>query len=165
MTLIVEAKQRLGAFSLDAAFTSERGVTALFGRSGSGKTSMIRIIAGLARPDEGRVVLDGEPLTETETDRHLRSETSPPLRLCLPGGPAFPASQHSRQSLLWPLVRGETGTRRELRSHRRPARHRDAAGAQPLETLRRREAARRHRPRTSLLAPPAVDGRAARRPR
>ncbi|MGO6902651.1 ATP-binding cassette domain-containing protein, partial [Rhizobium ruizarguesonis] len=60
MTLIVEAKQRLGAFSLDAAFTSERGVTALFGRSGSGKTSMIRIIAGLAHPDEGRVVLDGE---------------------------------------------------------------------------------------------------------
>ncbi|MBX5202136.1 molybdenum ABC transporter ATP-binding protein [Rhizobium sp. NZLR1] len=67
MTLIVEAKQRLGTFSLDAAFTSERGVTALFGRSGSGKTSMIRIIAGLARPDEGRVVLDGEPLTETAT--------------------------------------------------------------------------------------------------
>ncbi|MGR9354004.1 molybdenum ABC transporter ATP-binding protein [Rhizobium leguminosarum] len=67
MTLIVEAKQRLGDFSIDAAFTSERGVTALFGRSGSGKTSMIRIIAGLARPDEGRVVLDGEPLTETAT--------------------------------------------------------------------------------------------------
>ncbi|ACI57142.1 molybdate ABC transporter, ATPase subunit [Rhizobium leguminosarum bv. trifolii WSM2304] len=67
MTLIVEAKQKLGGFLLDAAFTSERGVTALFGRSGSGKTSMIRIIAGLARPDEGRVVLDGEILTETKT--------------------------------------------------------------------------------------------------
>ncbi|MBB2749449.1 UNVERIFIED_ORG: molybdate transport system ATP-binding protein [Rhizobium aethiopicum] len=67
MTLIVAAKQRLGGFSLDAAFTSERGVTALFGRSGSGKTSLIRIIAGLARPDEGRVVLDGEALTETAT--------------------------------------------------------------------------------------------------
>ncbi|NEJ69966.1 molybdenum ABC transporter ATP-binding protein [Rhizobium phaseoli] len=64
MTLIVEAKQKLGGFLLDAAFTSERGVTALFGRSGSGKTSLIRIIAGLARPDEGRVVLDGKPLTE-----------------------------------------------------------------------------------------------------
>ena len=50
MTLIVEARHRLGAFALDAAFTSERGVTALFGRSGSGKTSVIRIIAGLTRP-------------------------------------------------------------------------------------------------------------------
>ncbi|MBB4253402.1 molybdenum ABC transporter ATP-binding protein [Rhizobium sp. BK008] len=67
MTLIVEAKQKLGAFSLDAAFTSERGVTALFGRSGSGKTAMIRIIAGLARPDAGRVALDGEALTDTAT--------------------------------------------------------------------------------------------------
>ncbi|MDK4725934.1 molybdenum ABC transporter ATP-binding protein [Rhizobium phaseoli] len=66
MTLIVEAKQRLGGFFLDAAFTSDGGVTALFGRSGSGKTSLIRIIAGLARPDEGRVILDGETLTETK---------------------------------------------------------------------------------------------------
>ncbi|MBB3391431.1 molybdate transport system ATP-binding protein [Rhizobium sp. BK275] len=65
MTLIVEARHRLGALGLDAAFTSERGVTALFGRSGSGKTSMIRIIAGLTRPAEGRVLLDGEVLTDT----------------------------------------------------------------------------------------------------
>lgn len=65
MTLTVEARHRLGAFTLDAAFSSEGGVTALFGRSGSGKTSMIRIIAGLVRPDEGLVVLDGEALTET----------------------------------------------------------------------------------------------------
>jgi molybdate transport system ATP-binding protein len=65
MTLTIEAKHRFGAFALDAAFTSKAGVTALFGRSGSGKTSMIRIIAGLVRPDEGLVVLDGEPLTDT----------------------------------------------------------------------------------------------------
>ncbi|MBB3313881.1 molybdate transport system ATP-binding protein [Rhizobium sp. BK196] len=65
MTLIVEARHRLGAFGLDAAFTSERGVTALFGRSGSGKTSVIRIIAGLTRPAEGRILLDGEALTDT----------------------------------------------------------------------------------------------------
>jgi len=69
MTLVVNAKQRLGTFSLDAAFTSERGITALFGRSGSGKTSMIRIIAGLARPDRGQVILDGQ--TMTDTDRRI----------------------------------------------------------------------------------------------
>ena len=65
MTLIVEVRHRLGAFSLDAAFSSEGGITALFGRSGSGKTSVIRIIAGLTRPADGRVLLDGEPLTDT----------------------------------------------------------------------------------------------------
>ncbi|WP_028746521.1 molybdenum ABC transporter ATP-binding protein [Rhizobium mesoamericanum] len=66
MTLVVKAKQRLGTFSLDASFTSERGITALFGRSGSGKTSMIRIIAGLARPDNGHVIVDGEVMTDTD---------------------------------------------------------------------------------------------------
>ena len=60
MTLLVTTRHRLGSFELDASFTSEGGVTALFGRSGSGKTSMIRIIAGLLRPDEGEVTLDGE---------------------------------------------------------------------------------------------------------
>ncbi|OHV75981.1 molybdenum ABC transporter ATP-binding protein [Rhizobium sp. LCM 4573] len=66
MTLTVTAKQKLGDFSLDAGFTSERGVTALFGRSGSGKTSLVRIIAGLSKPDEGRIVLDGDVLADTE---------------------------------------------------------------------------------------------------
>ena len=65
MTLSVSARHRLGAFELDASFTSEGGVTALFGRSGSGKTSMIRIIAGLLRPDEGQISLDGEVLADS----------------------------------------------------------------------------------------------------
>ncbi|WP_395775275.1 molybdenum ABC transporter ATP-binding protein [Agrobacterium pusense] len=66
MTLSVSIRHRLGAFELDASFTSEGGVTALFGRSGSGKTSMIRIIAGLLRPDDGQVSLDGKVLTDSE---------------------------------------------------------------------------------------------------
>ncbi|MDI7862250.1 molybdenum ABC transporter ATP-binding protein [Rhizobiaceae bacterium n13] len=65
MSLIVEARHRLGQFSLDAAFTSAGGVTALFGRSGSGKTSIVRIVAGLTRPDAGRVVLDDTVLVDT----------------------------------------------------------------------------------------------------
>lgn len=65
MTLEVETRTRLGAFELDASFTSQQRVTALFGRSGSGKTSMIRIIAGLTRAQNSRVVLDGEVLADT----------------------------------------------------------------------------------------------------
>lgn len=76
MTLTVAIHHRLGAFSLDAAFTAEDGITALFGRSGSGKTSLIRSIAGLIRPDHGSVVLDGVTLTDTEkrllVPRHRR---------------------------------------------------------------------------------------------
>ena len=43
------------SFVLDARFESRRGLTALFGRSGSGKTSLINVIAGLIRPDAGRI--------------------------------------------------------------------------------------------------------------
>lgn len=71
MTLIVEARQRLGAFRLDASFSTDGGVTALFGRSGSGKTSMVRIIAGLSRPQQGRVLLDGDTLLDTERGRSV----------------------------------------------------------------------------------------------
>ncbi len=66
MSLIVKARHQLGDFSLDADFTSERGVTALFGRSGSGKTSLLRIIAGLTTPQHGRVSLNGDVLVDTD---------------------------------------------------------------------------------------------------
>ena len=69
MTLTVSINHRFQSFHLDASFVSERGVTALFGRSGSGKTSMIRIIAGLTKPDNGKVVLDDTTLADS--DRRL----------------------------------------------------------------------------------------------
>ena len=37
-------------------------VTALFGRSGAGKTSLVNCLAGLIRPDRGRIVVDGQVL-------------------------------------------------------------------------------------------------------
>ena len=63
--LRVSVTHRLGSFTLDAAFDSENGLTALFGRSGAGKTSLINAIAGLYRPDRGRIVVDGTVLTDT----------------------------------------------------------------------------------------------------
>ncbi|HEX3952440.1 MAG TPA: molybdenum ABC transporter ATP-binding protein [Stellaceae bacterium] len=64
--LSVSVTHRLGGFVLDAAFDSAGGLTALFGRSGSGKTSLINAIAGLIRPNRGRIVLDDTILTDTE---------------------------------------------------------------------------------------------------
>lgn len=59
----VDIRKRLGAFSLDAAFTAPAGVTAIFGRSGSGKSSLINCIAGLMQPDAGHVRIGGADLT------------------------------------------------------------------------------------------------------
>lgn len=60
--LVVEVEKKLGEFSLNALFASESGATVLFGPSGAGKTSIINMIAGLLRPDRGRIVLDDEVL-------------------------------------------------------------------------------------------------------
>ncbi|MEH3145347.1 MAG: molybdenum ABC transporter ATP-binding protein [Methylobacterium frigidaeris] len=56
---------RQGAFTLDVAFTAAGRVTALFGRSGSGKTTLVNALAGLLRPERGRIVVDGQVLLDT----------------------------------------------------------------------------------------------------
>jgi molybdate transport system ATP-binding protein len=66
MSLAVDVRHRLGDFALDSRFESRGHLTALFGRSGSGKTTLVNIIAGLIRPDHGRVVVDGETVVDTE---------------------------------------------------------------------------------------------------
>src|ERR1700690_2138848 len=63
--LSVAITHRLGGFTLDAAFDAEGGLTALFGRSGAGKTSLVNAIAGLIRPDRGYVAADAAVLTDT----------------------------------------------------------------------------------------------------
>ncbi|MEM6634893.1 MAG: molybdenum ABC transporter ATP-binding protein [Pseudomonadota bacterium] len=64
--LRLEAQQTFGPFRMDVEISAPRGTTALFGRSGSGKTTLVNIVAGLLRPDVGRVVLDDTVLTDTQ---------------------------------------------------------------------------------------------------
>jgi molybdate transport system ATP-binding protein len=65
MTLSVAIQHSFGGFSLDATFEAPPGVTVLFGRSGSGKTTMVNAVAGLLRPDRGRIVVEGVPVLDT----------------------------------------------------------------------------------------------------
>ena len=58
IVLIVEVEKQLGTLTLAAKFKTGGGVTALFGPSGAGKTSLINMIAGLLKPDRGRITLD-----------------------------------------------------------------------------------------------------------
>lgn len=66
MTLSVAIKHEQGSFHLDATFECGEGVTALFGHSGAGKTTLINAIAGLSRPRRGRIEIDGEALFDSE---------------------------------------------------------------------------------------------------
>ena len=66
MTLSVDIRHQLGDFTLEIAFASGGRLTALFGPSGSGKTSLVNIVAGLVRPQHGRISIDGRTLVDTE---------------------------------------------------------------------------------------------------
>lgn len=71
MTLSVQLAHRFPGFALDAAFAAPEGVTVLFGHSGSGKTTVANAVAGLLRPDRGRIVLRGDVLLDTEQGTDL----------------------------------------------------------------------------------------------
>ena len=68
MMLEVAIKKKQGAFTLDVAFTAPLGVTAIFGKSGSGKTSVVNAVAGLMQPDEGCIVVGDTVLFDDAVD-------------------------------------------------------------------------------------------------
>jgi molybdate transport system ATP-binding protein len=63
----IDVEQQLGAFRLAARFRSDSPVVGLFGHSGSGKTSVVNAIAGVARPGRGRILIDGACLYDSAT--------------------------------------------------------------------------------------------------
>jgi molybdate transport system ATP-binding protein len=79
MTLAVSVRKRLGpGFAIDVTLSAPPGITMLFGASGSGKTTLLRCVAGLTRPDEGRIAIGGRVLFDstahvdlTVQDRHV----------------------------------------------------------------------------------------------
>lgn len=71
----IDVTRRQGAFRVEAAFQgAASGVTALFGPSGAGKTSVIDMVAGLARPDRGRIRVNGTTLFDSERGVDLPPE-------------------------------------------------------------------------------------------
>jgi molybdate transport system ATP-binding protein len=74
--LAVDVEKRLGAFTLAGRFKATGGVTALFGPSGAGKTTLVNMIAGLLAPDRGSIALDDTVLFDAaagiDVPRHRR---------------------------------------------------------------------------------------------
>jgi molybdate transport system ATP-binding protein len=75
MTLTVTVTKRLGPqFALDVDFAAPPGITILFGASGSGKTTVLRCLAGLTRPDAGRIAIGDTVLDEAATGTHVATQ-------------------------------------------------------------------------------------------
>jgi len=71
MMLSVSLCHSFGGFDLDVAFEVPAGITVLFGPSGSGKTTVINAVAGLLRPDRGRIACDDWELFDTAKNHWL----------------------------------------------------------------------------------------------
>jgi len=70
----VEITKRLPGFTLDVAWTAGDGVAVLFGPSGAGKTLTLQCLAGLIRPDAGRIVVDDRVLFDATAGVDLRPQ-------------------------------------------------------------------------------------------
>lgn len=70
MSVEARIRHRHGDFTLDVRFQApDGGITALFGPSGAGKTSIVRALAGLLKPDHGHIAIGG--ITVLDTDAHI----------------------------------------------------------------------------------------------
>ncbi|MGQ9632743.1 MAG: ATP-binding cassette domain-containing protein [Bryobacteraceae bacterium] len=86
-------------FTLQAEFELGGGITALFGPQGSGKTLLLDLLAGLSRPDDGRLMVDEQILYDRASGVNL----PPQRRPCgyVPSGPSLLPHRTLRQNLLF----------------------------------------------------------------
>ncbi|MFW5942372.1 MAG: ABC transporter ATP-binding protein [Chloroflexota bacterium] len=72
--LEIDIQKQLRDYVLDLSLSAPDGTTVLFGRSGSGKSMTLACVAGLARPDEGRIVIDGCTFFDSHAGVNLRPQ-------------------------------------------------------------------------------------------
>lgn len=71
MSVCVDIKKKMGNFLLQVKFSSEAGILGLLGASGCGKSMTLKCIAGIVRPDEGRIVINGRTVFDSEKKINL----------------------------------------------------------------------------------------------
>lgn len=71
MALVIDVSRRVGARDIAICIRSAAGITALFGPSGAGKTTVLNMIAGLVRPDRGHIQVGETILFDQEQNIDL----------------------------------------------------------------------------------------------
>ena len=72
--LEINVSKKLGDFAVDVRLSSDGGVMALFGRSGAGKSSIVKMIAGLLTPDAGVIKIFGETIYDSSSGINIKPE-------------------------------------------------------------------------------------------
>ncbi len=129
MALSVDVEKRFRGFALRIAFEAENETLALLGASGCGKSMTLRCIAGVERPDHGRIVLDGVTLFDSE--KHI----------CLPPQQRKVGLMFQHYALFPQMTVEQNvlcGARRALRGGQRDSAVQDALEALDLTELKNR---------------------------
>ena len=84
MALEVDITKKLDGFFMHMQFRAEREIFAILGASGCGKSMTLKCIAGIEKPDEGRIVLDGKVLFDSEK-KNQSAAAEAESRLYVPG--------------------------------------------------------------------------------
>lgn len=71
MSIFVDIEKKVGSFCLNVAFEAKNETLALLGPSGCGKTMTLKCIAGIEKPDKGKIVLDGVTLFDSKKGINL----------------------------------------------------------------------------------------------
>lgn len=114
MSAEISLRHQFSGFVLDVEFRMHQGVTALFGPSGAGKTSTINAIAGLLKPQQGRIVIDSRTVLDTKAG------------ICVPAH-ARHIGYVFQDGRLFPHMSVEANLRFGLRRAERPASESDFA--------------------------------------
>lgn len=72
--IYVDIKKDYGAFKLEVKFKSDKGILGLLGESGSGKSLSLKSIAGIEKPDYGKIILNDRVLFDSEKNINLRTQ-------------------------------------------------------------------------------------------
>jgi molybdate transport system ATP-binding protein len=108
MSFEIRVERQLGEARIALDLVSDGRLTALFGPSGAGKSSVLNMVAGLLRPDAGRIVVDGVTLFDSDAGIDLPPERRR-LGYVFQDGRLFP-HKRVRDNLLygWHLAQPET---------------------------------------------------------
>ena len=71
MSIFVDIRKDFGDFRLDVQFSGGNEIIALLGASGCGKSMTLKSIAGIEKPDGGKITVDGVELFDSRTRIHL----------------------------------------------------------------------------------------------
>jgi molybdate transport system ATP-binding protein len=66
MSLSISIQHTFDGFALDVAFEAPKGLTVLYGRSGSGKSTIINAVSGLMRPDSAKISIGAQVLQDSD---------------------------------------------------------------------------------------------------